>query len=219
MNIKNIIIDLGGVIINVDMMCTFKAMEKLGVDVQKLLKAAEDNSANNVGAVVCEGLSVSGVLEQYQVGKVSSEDFINGILALCNKDVTRQQAIDAWNVCLFDIPEERLDIIRQLKEKYNVYLLSNTNDIHWIDIENRFFSKSGHTTDCFFHKVFLSHEMHLAKPDPRIYEQLLKEIGAKGDECLFFDDSSLNLRAAETFGIHTYHALEGLPIEYCKSLL
>ena len=122
---------------------------------------------------------------------------------MCKEGTTFQQVEDAWNSCLLTIPEERLEVVKSLREKYNVYLLSNTNDCHWRYIEDKFFSAEGHTTDVFFDHVFLSHEMHLAKPDHRIYEQVLKEINAKGEECIFIDDAKANIKAAEECGIKT----------------
>ncbi len=216
---KNIIIDLGGVIIDVDMMCSFRRMESLGIDVKSMLVTASDNAASGKGAVVCDGLSISGVLEEYQEGKVRSDDFVAGALRMCGAGVTSAQVIDAWNACLFDIPESRLEVIRELRSKYTVSLLSNTNDIHWRYIVDRYFSSPGHTVDCFFDHVFLSHEIHLAKPRPEVYSHVLSVIGSDGSDCLFFDDSSANLEAAAAQGIAGYHAVDGLPLDFCRSLL
>ena len=201
--VKVLIFDLGGVIINVDMERSFREVEKLGVDVRQLVKTAGENASSGTGAVVCEGLSVGGVMEQYQLGTVSTDLFVEGVRRMCKPGVSRQQIVDAWNACLLDIPEHRLDTIRSLRRKYKVYLLSNTNDLHWRNIVERYFSAEGHTTDCFFDRVFVSHEMHLAKPDKRIFRKVLEEIGAPADECMFFDDSSLNIAAAESVGMKT----------------
>lgn len=203
--IKNIILDLGGVIIDVDMKRCFMEIEKLGVPVKEMM------SGNKGGAVVCEGISVSGPMELYQQGNISSDDFFNGLLSLCREGTTREEAEAAWNSCLLSIPQERLDAILELRKKYNVYLLSNTNDCHWQLIEKEYFSAPHPTTDKYFDKVFLSHEMHLAKPDVAIFERVLEEIGAKGEECLFVDDAALNLEAAAKCGIKTLQAVNGLP--------
>ena len=207
--IKNIIFDLGGVIIDIDMVACLHRMEALGVPVKKMMAKGDSK-----GATVCEGMSVSGPMELYQLGQISTHDFLHGILRYCTEGTTIQQIEDAWNSCLLSIPEERLEVVKSLHKKYNVYLLSNTNDCHWRYIEDKFFSKEGHTTDAFFDRVFLSHEMHLAKPDKRIYEQVLKEIGAKGEECLFIDDATANLNAAAECGIMTMQEFE-----FSKSLL
>ncbi len=212
--IKNIIFDLGGVIIDIDMAGCLKRIEALGVPVKEMMSKADSK-----GATVCEGMSVSGPMELYQLGGISSEDFFGGILHLCNEGTTLRQVEDAWNSCLLTIPEERLEVIKALRKRYRVFLLSNTNDCHWRYIEDKYFSAEGHTTDVFFDRVFLSHEMHLAKPDRRIYEQVLKEIGAKGEECLFIDDARANLDAAKECGIHTFHANEGWELANTDSLV
>lgn len=203
--IKNIIFDLGGVIIDIDMHQCLRQIEALGVPVQKMMEKGSSS-----GATVCDGMSVSGPMELYQLGKIPTDHFFAGILKYCNDGTTLQQLEDAWNSCLLTIPEERLEVIKSLRAEYNVYLLSNTNDCHWKFIEEKYFSEPGHTTDVFFDRVFLSHEMHLAKPDKQIYEQVLKEIGAKGEDCLFIDDATANLDAAESCGIHTLQAIDGL---------
>ncbi len=203
-NIKNIIFDLGGVIINIDMMSCLKRIEALGVPVKEMMSAQKSG-----GATVCEGMSVSGPMELYQLGKISTQDFFNGFLRYCHEGTTLEQLEDAWNSCLLSIPEERLKVIKSLRSRYNVYMLSNTNDCHWRYIEDKYFKAEGHTTDIFFDRVFLSHEMHLAKPDYRIYEQVLKEIDAKGEECLFIDDAKANLDAAKECGIRTLQAADG----------
>lgn len=200
-NVKNIIFDLGGVIIDVDMPHCFKEVEALGVPVKEIM-----GNGNKGGATICEGLSMGGPMEQYQLGNISTHDFLGGILQLCKPGTTTQQVIDAWNSCLLDIPKARLDMIKNLRNKYKVYMLSNTNECHWQFIESKFFSAPNHTTDYYFDRVFLSQEMHLAKPDKRIYEEVLKAIGAKGEECLFIDDATVNLDAAASCGIHTLKA-------------
>ena len=212
--IKNIIFDLGGVIIDIDMAGCLKRTEALGVPVKEMMSKADTN-----GATVCEGMSVSGPMELYQLGKISTDAFFGGILRLCKEGTTLQQVEDAWNSCLLTIPEKRLEVIKALRNTYNVYLLSNTNDCHWRFIEQKYFSEEGHTTDALFDHVFLSHEMHLAKPDRRIYEQVLKEIGAKGEECLFIDDAKSNIKAAEECGIQTFHAKEGWELANTDSIV
>lgn len=203
--IKNIILDLGGVIIDIDMHHCLQQIAALGVPVEKMMEKGSSS-----GATVCDGMSVSGPMELYQLGNIPTDRFFAGIMQYCKEGTTLSQIEDAWNSCLLTIPEERLEIVKSLRKNYNVYLLSNTNDCHWQFIEQKYFSAPGHTTDVFFDHVFLSHEMHLAKPDKQIYEQVLKEIGAKGEECLFIDDATANLVAAESCGISTLLATDGL---------
>lgn len=217
-NIKNIIFDLGGVIIDVDMVHCFHQVEALGVDVQAIMKENEKNAKGPL-AVVCDGITVGGVMEQYQVGGISTENFLGGLLQLSRPGTTMQQVIDAWNSCLKDLPQERLDFIRSLRSKYNVYLLSNTNDEHWRYIVEKHFSAPNQPAEYYFDKIFLSQEMHLAKPNPEIFTEVLHQIGAPADECLFIDDSTLNIQAAQQQGIHTIQATDALPYEAIRAYL
>ena len=107
------------------------------------------------------------------------------------------------------IPEEKLELLYRLKDKYNLYILSNTNAIHWDNVAPKVFSYKESGIDDFFKKVFLSHEMHLAKPDTAIYLKALSEAGIKAEETMFIDDSKLNCDAAQSVGINAVHYIPG----------
>ena len=153
------------------------------MDVEALTKT----SATAPASTVCEGVTISGALHEYQTGKIPTEQFLSMLQELSAPGTTRQQVLDAWNSCLQTLPKYKLDFVKQLRnEGYATFLLSNTNDAHW--------------------KYILSQEMGMAKPDTEIYAEVLRQIGTPADECLFIDDSSDNCKAAESLGIHTYNA-------------
>ena len=200
--IKAIIFDLGGVLIDVDMNRCFHNIKALGVDVDSLTKTSSESNAPV--STVCEGVTISGALHEYQIGKIPTDKFITMIQQISTPGTTRQQVLDAWNSCLLTLPKYKLDFVKQLRnEGYATYLLSNTNDAHWKYILETSFPEPAEN---YFDKLFLSQEMGLAKPDTEIYAEMLKQIGTPADECLFIDDSSANCKAAETLGIHTYNA-------------
>lgn len=95
---------------------------------------------------------------------------------------------------------------------YNLYLLSNTNDLHWKECAGKFTYKGMPMLDCFT-QVFLSYRMHLAKPDVEIFQTVLKEAGLKTDEVLFIDDSEENCQAAAKLGIGVCHYVPGDNLE------
>lgn len=194
---KAIIFDLGGVLIDLDMHQCFENIRALGVDLDAISKAA-DNSEQ--GATICEGITASGMMHLYQVGKVSTDDFIGLMARLSADSPTRQQLLDAWNSCLLTIPNYKLDFIKELRRQgYATYLLSNTNDAHWKYIgENSFPEPVSH----YFDHCFLSQMMGMAKPNADIYESVLQQIGIPAEECLFLDDSKINCDAAEKLGIN-----------------
>lgn len=195
--IKVLIFDLGGVLIDLDMHQCFENIKALGIDLDAMSKPSVNEG---VGSTICEGITASGAMHMYQVGKISTADFMNTALQLSNPGTTYQQVVDAWNSCLLDIPEYKLDFIKELRAKgYKTYMLSNTNDAHWRFIEDCKFQKP---VSEYFEHCFLSQELQLAKPDPEIYRVVLREIGCKPEECLFLDDSEPNCASAETLGIN-----------------
>lgn len=201
--IKNIIFDLGGVLLDVDMKRTFMEFQKLGVDTSVFTSKTSDADPGVPHATVCEGITVNGIMALYQTGDISTSDFFSAILKACRPGTTVEQVRDAWNSCLFTIPQHRMYAVLQLRKRYNVYMLSNTNDAHWVYLLAHQFATPGADLATHFDRVFVSHEMHLAKPNPAIYQQLLSEIGAKPEECLFLDDATVNTSAAASLGIRT----------------
>ena len=200
--IKAIIFDLGGVLIDVDMNRCFHNIKALGVDVDSLTKTSSESNAPV--STVCEGVTISGALHEYQIGKIPTDKFITMIQQISTPGTTRQQVLDAWNSCLLTLPKYKLDFVKQLRnEGYATYLLSNTNDAHWKYILETSFPEPAEN---YFDKLFLSQEMGMAKPDTEIYAEVLRQIGTPADECLFIDDSSANCKAAEMLGIQTYNA-------------
>lgn len=197
--IKAIIFDLGGVLLDIDMHQCFENIKALGIDMDVLSKPT-DSEGEAVGSSICEGITASGMMHLYQEGKVSTEDFIGTMVKLSRPGTTCQQANDAWNSCLLTIPQYKLDFIKELRsEGYPTYLLSNTNEAHWNHIVKNNFPEP---TSEYFDHCFLSQEVGLAKPDPRIYEAVLAQIPYPAHECLFLDDSKANCLAAEALGIN-----------------
>ncbi len=207
--IKDIIFDLGGVLLDIDLPYCMRSVQALGVYFSAMSAQTSSSLAETQGtkpAVMGEGIVANGALHLYQIGEISTEDFLSGIHRLCRPGTTRQQVIDAWNTCCIGIPSYRLEKIQQLRQQgYRISMLSNTNDAHWQDIVSRCFGGQ-HIVNQLFDHVFLSQEMHLAKPNDDIYLKVLKDLQAKAEECLFIDDSTPNVEAAAALGFHTIHA-------------
>ena len=120
-------------------------------------------------------------------------------------DVTNEEIIDAANKMLVEIPDEKKERLLQLKKAgYRLFLLSNTIDIHWDYCVEHLFPYRNHGVEDYFEHCFLSQRMHLAKPDARIYEEVVKQANIYPDETLFIDDLKENCEAAEKLGIHTF---------------
>lgn len=194
----DIIFDLGGVLLELNMMGIDQACKRLGINPELFFVKSDSEHTSTV----CQGISASEAITDYQVGKMTSEEFLSLVLNYCGENINRDDVIEAWNACIGLIPTERLDLIKELRcMGYHTHLLSNTNDLHWEEIKRRYFSLEGYTCADLFDNVFVSHEMHLAKPNPEIYQKALQQIGSPAGQCLFIDDTLLNVEAAQHEGL------------------
>lgn len=198
MKTTDIIFDLGGVLLDLNMQGVAQACQHLGINPELFfVKADSDNTST-----VCHGISASEAITAYQVGMMTSDQFLSLVQSHCAEGITRGDIIEAWNACIGALPKERLDMIKALRNRgYHTHLLSNTNDLHWEEIKRRYLSDEGYTCKDLFDHVFVSHEMHLAKPDPEIYRSALRRIGRPAAQCLFIDDALVNVEGAQREGL------------------
>lgn len=203
-NLTDIIFDLGGVLLDLNMQGVGEACNRLGIN-PELFFVRTPSAEGEVAAcpsTVCQGISASEAITDYQVGKMSSDQFLSLVLSFSGSNITKADVIEAWNACIGAMPKERLDLIRDLRRcGFHTHLLSNTNDLHWEEIKRRYFSEEGYTVHDLFDHVFVSHEVQLAKPDPRIYRQAVRQIGRPAEQCFFIDDTLLNVEAAQREGL------------------
>ena len=103
------------------------------------------------------------------------------------------------------IPERVHHLIQRLtrlrRQGHKLFLLSNTNALHWEQIARNIEQIEGKRVEEYFDRVFLSYEMHRCKPDKDIFVQMLQEAGLQACDTLFFDDSADNCAAARSVGI------------------
>ena len=194
----DIIFDLGGVLLDLNMQGIGEACRRLGINPELFFVRTDDKNTSTV----CQGISASKTITDYQVGEMTSEEFLELILSHCAKGITKDDIIEVWNACIGPMPKERLDMILELRRNgFHTHLLSNTNDLHWEEIKRRYLSEEGYTCADLFDNVFVSHEMHLAKPDPEIYHSAVRQIGRPAAQCLFIDDTLINVEAAKHEGL------------------
>ena len=193
-NIRNIIFDWGGVLIDLDVEACFKAFESIGFkDVRKYIS----------------GTIEKGIFVTYEEGKCTTEEFRDGLREIIGRPVTDKQIDDAMYAIIKTVPVEKLELLAYLKDKYSLYMLSNTNDFHFVNVFPKVFSHNGVNYQECFKKIFVSHLMKLTKPDPEIFRQVLLQADIVPEETLFIDDSPVNCKAAAAFGIHTIHYVPG----------
>ncbi len=190
-NIQNILFDLGGVLFDVDINKTIKAFQQF--DFEDYDAAVHLMKSNHI-------------FEKIETGEIDSNIFCNELRKLMLTPVPNYEIIIAWNAMLIGIPKENIQLIHQLSTKYSVFLLSNTNEIHYTDFSNQITRQ--YQLDKFedlFTKAYYSHELGMRKPDPKIYEHVLADSQLIAEETLFIDDRKENIQAANKLKIKTIH--------------
>lgn len=192
--IKNIVFDFGGVLIDIDYKQTYHALGSL---------SGITFDPNTLSAKSLK------VLHDFEIGKISIESFLWNLQQLAVKELPHGiDLIKAWNAMLMGWDVAKFDFLLNLKSKYNIFLLSNTNELHlnWIyqDLKN-----NHHVVDFdtrFFTKTYYSHLIGKRKPNADIFEYVQKDSQLNPSETIFIDDLIENIdAAAESVGWMTYH--------------
>lgn len=194
--VENVIFDLGNVILDIDIMFTIREFEKLGID----------------------GLSIEDIHPHQkdfflalELGTISDEEFIEKLHETypSSKSVDNQLIWDAWNKLILEFDVRRLELLKKVAKKYNIYLLSNTNHPHRVYFLEKFIRDYGYNFESLFLKCYYSDEMKLRKPDPLIYSTLIDDAGIVAEKTLFIDDNYCNFSGAEAVGLKWYHLTGG----------
>jgi glucose-1-phosphatase len=198
-NIRHIILDFGGVIINIDYKKTEEAFVKLGIT----------DFADRYSQ-----MQQTEIFNQLETGKIGKIEFVAAIKELTQNAISEEQIINAWNAMLLDIPLRRLQILQQLQLHFDMFLLSNTNEIHEEAFNKILKSQCGfNSMGVFFDKVYFSHRVGMRKPDTKIFQFILDETGISPEKTLFIDDSPQHIEAAKILGIQTIYLQKGMTIE------
>jgi len=193
--IKNIIFDFGGVIINIDYRLTIRSFLELGFD-----NFEEQYSK----------MKQSHLFDEFEKGLITPEAFRNRIRETSKKNLSDKQIDDAWNSILINLPEENIRFLGSLKGDYQLFLLSNTNEIHEQAFSKMILEQFGEDVlRKTFKKVYLSHHMKMRKPDPEIFEYVLKENNLLAAETLFVDDSPQHIEGGRKVGLKTFYFENG----------
>lgn len=188
--IKAIIFDLGGVIINLDIPKTISEFNKIGL-----------SPFEQIYTQVNQNL----IFDQFDKGEVSEKDFFNELKGYLNEDVSTQQMLFAWNAMLLDFPLNRLQLLSELKNKYRLFLLSNTNETHVQAFEKILFDQYGYKSlEPFFEKAYYSCRMGMRKPEMEIFKFVLDAHQLNPSETLFMDDSIQHVLGAKKLGIQAH---------------
>ncbi len=190
-HIRNIVFDLGGVLVDLHMQRCLDAFHALGFsDAERYVSQWHP----------------AEVLSDFERGAITIGQLRSFICAKAGRDISEEQIRHAYNAFIGEIPDYKLTMLRQLRDRFKVYMLSNTNEIVFPPLARTQFRKQGLRIEDYFDKVYLSYEMKMLKPSTEIFRALLDDAGIEASQTLFIDDSKRNTDAAAGLGFHTYLA-------------
>jgi putative hydrolase of the HAD superfamily len=189
--IQNLIFDLGGVILDLHFDRTHAAFARAGNCSVEEIRAMMDKSS---------------FFNDYEKGLLTDDEFRSAIRKVLKSNLSDDEIDAAWTAMLGEIPMNRLELLRRLRGKYRVFLLSNTNGIHLPYLNKIVKTVSGEPgLGSFFEKAYYSHVLKMRKPDKEVYEHVLKQHQLVPEFTLFLDDNLPNLQGAAETGIKTFH--------------
>lgn len=187
--IKNIVFDLGGVIITLDRSQAVSRFIEVG------LENAEE---------VLDPYHQKGIFLELEEGKLSQEEFYEAVRREAGKNISDKDIDYGWMGFLKEVPEYKLKMLEELRKDYNLYLLSNTNPVIMSWALSPDFSPAGKQLDEYFDKLYLSYQIGYTKPHPEIYKYMLEDSGMIPSETFFIDDSAANVEIGQKLGMKTY---------------
>lgn len=197
-SVKNILFDLGKVLLNLDFQASVSAFEKLNLSAEAL----------DIGMVFADPVFLN-----FETGQTTAEEFkgrVRGILN--NPDATRQQIEEAWYAMVLDIPEKRVQMLKRLAKNYDLFLFSNTNVIHTHRFKDEFREQYGFEFSSLFTRDFYSHDIQERKPDLSAFRKVTELSGINPEETLFIDDLKPNIDGAQKAGFKTFWLEDGMEI-------
>jgi len=196
--VKNIIFDLGGVLLNIDPKKTIEAFGALGME----------------QLIGDKGLTYDhDIFYQMEQGKITPDEFRNGVRKLLSANISSEEIDAAWTAMLLDFPAIRVELLRNLRTEFRVYLFSNTNAIHVEKYHSTFRNQHGFEVSTLFEKDFYSNEIGFRKPTLDSFQEIIRLSGINSAESLFIDDSLQNVEAAIASGLQGFWLEPGQKIE------
>jgi glucose-1-phosphatase len=197
-NIDNIIFDLGGVIMDIDVRKTQQAFREMGV--------------KDIDRYFGHGFAAS-FFKEHEMGTISDEHFVREIRSLVQMDLPEEEIIRAWNALLLSFPPERITLLKAISKKYRIFLFSNTNAIHHQQFQQIFRNAfPGEQFDDHFEKAYYSHVLGKRKPDMPAFQSVIHESGLDPGRTLFVDDALVNVEGAVRAGLLGLYLPAGMSI-------
>ncbi len=191
METRNLILDMGGVILDVDYSRIFVEFGKYGCkDIYSFFTQQEQIP----------------LVDDFEKGLITPSQFREEARKLIAKDLTDDVLNEIWNSMVLGVRKQDVELLKVLRKKYDkVFLFSNTNEIHVEFVKKMFFDAMGYDVfGTLFDKVYFSNEIHLRKPDTESFEFVVNDAGVERSNTIFIDDTVKNIKGAETIGLKTY---------------
>ena len=192
--IKNIVFDFGGVIVDISREQAVARFKEIGV-----LNADE----------IIGIYKQAGIFLELEEGKITRDEYYEAFRKLYGASITNEEIDSAWLSFFLPLQQERIDFLLELKKKYKLFLLSNTNPIVMSWANSPAFTPAGKPLSDYFDKLYLSYQMGVVKPEKAIFEQLIQDAAINPGETLFIDDGKSNIEAGKACGMKTYQPEEG----------
>lgn len=191
--LKTIIFDLGNVIIDINADLTLNALKALGIERSETIFTLEQQSE---------------LCDQLEVGHIDGPTFLSTIASYTTHDIDESALIAAWEAMVLHTTPARLRILQSLRDHYQVFLLSNTNEIHYNTITDRLGLHGIDSLESLFDRTYLSYRVGHRKPTAAIFEHVTQDAQLNPAETLFIDDLPANLEAPKAMGWQTWHAAD-----------
>ncbi len=189
--IRNIVLDLGGVILELDVNKSIVALSELGFPRMEELDII---------------FSKYPFFMEFETGRITTDQFVDALSAKLGDHTPREKILEAWNAMILGFRPDTIKLLTQLREKYRMFLLSNTNAIHEVyynDLLHMYHGIPNLTN--IFEKVYYSHDLDMRKPDHEIFQYVLADSRLNARETLYIDDTEVHVNAARDLGIQAYH--------------
>ena len=206
-DIDAIFTDFGGVLLPLHFERSFKMFQDLGADIPQeiLFRDARFNT----------------IMRQLELGLIENREFYAHLRELLCIASTDAEIEAAWNSIIGTVPLYKMQLLRELKQHYRVYMVSNTNAPHFDYTRKSLFRDEGLSVDDYFDKLYLSHEIHAQKPCAEFYQKVLADSGESARRCIFLDDLPDNIEGAKNAGFeaHLINSAEDLRKKISEILL
>jgi len=185
-DVEAIIFDFGGVILNIDHLRVEQAFKKIGIpEFEDLYGRAQQTE----------------LFRELETGKISAHRFREEIRKLTRRNLEDSMIDFVWNQIILDFPVHRIELLKSIRKNYRLFILSNTNIIHYHHYIHLFWNQFGYDFNTLFDNTYWSFKIGKRKPDKESFNHVLQHEKLNPSNTLFIDDTFKNIEAARKLNI------------------